>query len=83
MNAAAARPVAELLVVDGLPVVQGVTVVRTRCCDMQLSHAVDSSPPGESAAPTFDLTSFWDDEGSQADACRCGNPLPDARGWTP
>jgi hypothetical protein len=83
VNAIAKRPVAQLLVVEGLPVVQGVTVVRTACCDKQLSNAVDSSPPGESDAPTFDLTSFFDDEGSQATECRCGSPLPEAKGWTP
>jgi len=77
---APARQAAELLVSTGRPVVAGVTMVVTACCSVELSHVVDEAGDSERS---FDLSAFWDADGSQATACLCGRELPDARRWRP
>lgn len=76
---AAQRPVCRLIPSSGLPVVHGATVVVTACCDQVLTHEADSLSDDD----MFDLSGFWNDDGSRVTACRCGNPLPDAKEWTP
>jgi hypothetical protein len=79
MTAVAPRPVCRLIVEVGRPTVDGATIVHSECCGMVLTHEADSLSDDDA----FDLSGFWNDEGPRVTACRCGNPLPDAKGWTP
>jgi hypothetical protein len=72
-------PACRLLLATGRETVDGATLVFTECCSMELTHAVDSS--GDDVE--FDLTSFFDAEGTQCHRCKCGMALPDARAWRP
>lgn len=74
-----ARPTARLIPSSGLPTLEGVTVCMTACCDMSATHAVDVSGDDDK----FDLTAWWSERGEQITACKCGNPLPDAKAWRP
>lgn len=83
MTATAPRPVCRLLPSVGLPTVDGATVVVTACCDQEITHAIDQSPPGDGGEDPMDLTAWFDGDGSQVGRCKCGLPLPDARRWRP
>ena len=64
----------------GRATVAGVTIVRTACCDQELSHhdcAADPPSLPEPEAGFRSLSTWHDETGAVVTHCRCGEDLPD------
>ena len=72
-------PMAHVLAESGRQAVAGVTLAWTDCCRMLVQRViVEPEREGEAV-----LAAWFDGEGKQITACKCGLGLPPAEGWRP